>query len=199
MQREEMARLRVLSSNHWDLNSRDLPAALQGRQARTLEVDGLPNKPARLVHFHPGVGGPCALSNPSVNTASTERQPSGFEPAAFSISRPICYPLHTSPSLNWVPGNAKPARAAGFRAGRWENIAPRKPFLLPKRKTLCSMSPWATSLYICGDVPWVKNDVVFWGFFLGGITDATSFPQRDTNISKRQFPCILGRWRNSQL
>lgn len=120
MQREEMAKLRVLSSNHWDLNFRDLPAAPEGRQARSLEVDGLPSKPARLVHFHPGVGGLCALSNPSVNTTSTERQPSGFEPAAFSISRPICSLLHTSPSLNWVPGNATPARAAGFRAGRWE-------------------------------------------------------------------------------
>lgn len=86
----------------------------------------------------------------------------GFETAAFSISRPICYLLHTSPSLNWVPGNAKPARAAGFKAGRWENIAPRNHSCCQRGR---HSAPWERSLYIY--VPWVNNDVVFWGLFSG--------------------------------
>ena len=47
---------------------------LQGRQAGALEVDGLPNEPDCLVHFRARVGGLRALSNPSVNNSSTERQ-----------------------------------------------------------------------------------------------------------------------------
>lgn len=135
MQSEGMARLRVLSSHHWVLKPRDLPAALQGRQVRILEVDGLPTEPDSLVHFHPSVGGLRALSTPSANTSSSL----GCEAAAFSISRSICYLLHMSPSLNWAPGDAKPARSAGFRAGRWENMTPKKSFLLPGRKILRSM------------------------------------------------------------
>lgn len=68
----------VLPSMHSVLNSRDLPVTVQGRQAGALEVDGLPNEPDCLVHFRASVGGLPALSNPSVNNSSTERQLMGF-------------------------------------------------------------------------------------------------------------------------
>lgn len=73
----------------------------------------------------------------------------GSEPAAFSISRSIWYLLHMPPSHNWVPGNAKPAIAAGFRAGRLENMAPRESCLLPKRKRFRSLRDESACIWWC--------------------------------------------------